>query len=379
MKTIAIMVLLAMLSMNAVADEYWGIDGPSMFTIPDVNVGIGTAIPEKKLHVVGDLRLETPYDPWSWVTQSDREIGDIIIDPFWGQTYPVRLEMISGYGYSSSISMTNLGDGASTWRIERDAANTNLNFREVFPYPPFESHALTLEHLTGYVGIDTNDPGAPLHVVGDVGEYRSLAIFANPNDVGTIELSMQGGTMLPWGWDLKATSGLFTIGSVMNWPPALNMTNTGYVGLSVESPTYRLELPNQKGYGGKGLATAWDTYSSRRWKTRIETIDGALDKVQRLRGVMFNWKDGGERDMGLIAEEVGEVIPEIVNFEEDQQNARSVTYDRLVALLIEAVKEQQQEIDGLKQQLQEQQDLSQRLDDLEALVAMQVDAMIRSR
>ena len=55
----------------------------------------------------------------------------------------------------------------------------------------------------------------------------------------------------------------------------------------------------------------------------------------------FRWKADGKHDIGLIAEEVGEVIPEVVAYEENGKDAKSVDYARLVAVLIEAVKEQQ--------------------------------------
>jgi len=96
------------------------------------------------------------------------------------------------------------------------------------------------------------------------------------------------------------------------------------------------------------IADAWTTYSSRRWKTNIKPIGGALDKVLRLRGVYYDWKADGKHDIGLIAEEVGEVIPEIVAYEENGIDAQSVDYARLVALLIEGMKEQQKEIRALK-------------------------------
>ncbi len=73
-----------------------------------------------------------------------------------------------------------------------------------------------------------------------------------------------------------------------------------------------------------------------------------MAKVQRLRGVYYDWKANGQHDIGLIAEEVGEVIPEVVTYEENGKDASSVDYPRLVALLIEAVKEQQKEIAELK-------------------------------
>jgi hypothetical protein len=67
--------------------------------------------------------------------------------------------------------------------------------------------------------------------------------------------------------------------------------------------------------------------------------------------VTYNWKKDGKRDIGLIAEEIGEVVPEVVQYEENGKDAKSVDYARLVALLIEGMKEQQKQIDELKARL----------------------------
>ncbi|MDH4035226.1 MAG: tail fiber domain-containing protein, partial [candidate division Zixibacteria bacterium] len=77
----------------------------------------------------------------------------------------------------------------------------------------------------------------------------------------------------------------------------------------------------------------------------------ALVTVGKLRGVEYDWKADGKHDIGLIAEEVGEVIPEVVAYEENGSDARSVDYARLVALLIEAVKELKAENVQLKSDL----------------------------
>jgi hypothetical protein len=70
--------------------------------------------------------------------------------------------------------------------------------------------------------------------------------------------------------------------------------------------------------------------------------------VERLRGVSFDWRNDGKHDIGLIAEEVGQVVPEVVAYEANGQDAKSVDYARLVSVLIEAVKEQQHTIEGLE-------------------------------
>jgi hypothetical protein len=115
----------------------------------------------------------------------------------------------------------------------------------------------------------------------------------------------------------------------------------GNVGIGTSYPGRILQLAPGR---GSALGDGWDVYSSRRWKTNIATIENALDKVQRLRGVTFDWKTNAQHDIGLIAEEVGAVIPEVVKYEDNRVDAQSIDYARLVAVLVEATKEQQRQI-----------------------------------
>ena len=130
----------------------------------------------------------------------------------------------------------------------------------------------------------------------------------------------------------------FIRGTVTN----MIVTSAGRVGIGTTNPSEKLHV------NGNALADAHTTPSSRRWKTNIQTIENPLEKVKHLRGVTYDWKESGKHDIGLIAEEVGEVIPEIVAYEENGTDAKSVDYSRLVAVLIEAVKEQQKTIHELK-------------------------------
>ena len=99
--------------------------------------------------------------------------------------------------------------------------------------------------------------------------------------------------------------------------------------------------------------------SDARLKTNVTNIEHALDKVMFLNGVEFDWSDqyledcGGEdgyfvrkHDVGVIAQEVEAILPEIVATRDD--GFKAVKYDRLVSLLIEAIKELKQEVDELK-------------------------------
>lgn len=133
--------------------------------------------------------------------------------------------------------------------------------------------------------------------------------------------------------------------------PFMLINTDGKVGIGTTSPTTILSVVQTS--ATDPIADAWTVYSSRRWKENIQPLDGALEKVLRLRGVTFDWKADGKHDIGMIAEEVGEVIPEVVAYEENGTDAKSLDYARLTALLVEAVKEQQGQIVTLQQKVAE--------------------------
>ena len=104
-----------------------------------------------------------------------------------------------------------------------------------------------------------------------------------------------------------------------------------------------------------GNITAYATLSDISLKENIEVIPNAVDKVKTLDGITFNYiKDGPDKRMtGVIAQQVQEVLPEAVYETEmigDNENKNlAVRYGNMVGLLIEAIKEQQQQIDELKE------------------------------
>ena len=137
---------------------------------------------------------------------------------------------------------------------------------------------------------------------------------------------------------------------------SLVLGGTGYyavkVGIGTTTPTNVFTI----GQGaGQAIADGWATYSSRRWKTNIHTLHDALGKIEQLRGVSYNLKDSGKPEIGVIAEEVGAVVPEVVSWEKNGKDAQSVDYGRLTALLIEATKEQQALIREQQEQIRAQQ------------------------
>jgi hypothetical protein len=89
-------------------------------------------------------------------------------------------------------------------------------------------------------------------------------------------------------------------------------------------------------------------------QTSLEILSGALGVVERLRGVSFDPQADGKPDIRLIVEEVAEVIPDAIAYEESGNNAKAVDYSRLLAVLIEAVKELQVQIKNHEHSLREQ-------------------------
>lgn len=85
-------------------------------------------------------------------------------------------------------------------------------------------------------------------------------------------------------------------------------------------------------------------------KESIETIDGSLEKILRLRCVSYNWRNDDQRDIkqrniGLIAQEVRQIVPEAVS---ETRGLLSISYNSITALLVNAVQEQQRQIDELR-------------------------------
>jgi hypothetical protein len=133
---------------------------------------------------------------------------------------------------------------------------------------------------------------------------------------------------------------------------------SGNYGLGVYGYAAGSSAVGVYGYGGEydfyaaGPGTNYGSPSSIRWKRDIQPIDDPLCKVMNLRGVYFNWdaEHGGQHDVGMVAEEVGEVLPEIVEYEENGIDATGMDYSKLTPLLVEAVKALKSEVDDLREQ-----------------------------
>ena len=133
---------------------------------------------------------------------------------------------------------------------------------------------------------------------------------------------------------------------------AFTIDRQGNIGVGTQNPQYPLHVI------GDVFATNVISYSDRTYKTNINTIQNALDKINNIRGVSYSLQSEPNREyVGVIAQEVESYIPQVVHT--DTNGMKSVSYGNMVAVLIEAVKdltktirEQQEEINALKLVLQ---------------------------
>jgi hypothetical protein len=125
----------------------------------------------------------------------------------------------------------------------------------------------------------------------------------------------------------------------------LNTGNTSTIGMSISGVTTLTTLTGTH-INISGICTAqdFDALSDINYKTNILTIENALDKVNELRGVSFDWKKSGSPSYGVIAQELEDVLPELVHGEEP----KTVNYNGIIGVLIEAVKELKKEVEELK-------------------------------
>lgn len=124
----------------------------------------------------------------------------------------------------------------------------------------------------------------------------------------------------------------------------------GKVGIGTTNPGYKLQIGNS-GDGTSMAANAYFHISDKSLKKDIAPIQGALAKILSLSGVTFAWRSTGGKSVGLIAQDVEKVFPELVSAN-PETGIKSVEYANIVAPLIEAVKEQQAQIEALKAEIQ---------------------------
>ena len=247
------------------------------------------------------------------------------------------------------------------------------------------SSGSNISYNSGNVGIGTASPTANLHVFGSEASDVFGGFGKDPLSGPALNVGYAGSTF-------GRGAGFFNIrpdASAVAPNPSLRfltvnlermiITNTGNVGIGTTSPTSKLHVVGDGRFTGSmsvdgsvqlnSLGTAGSIHlcrnafnqiaacsSSLRYKTNIIPFSFGLGLVRRLRPVTFSWKADGTKDIGFGAEEVAAIEPLLVTYNANGE-VEGVKYDRISALLVNAIKEQQAQIEAQQTELKRQQSL----------------------
>ena len=145
----------------------------------------------------------------------------------------------------------------------------------------------------------------------------------------------------------KQTNSIWNPPSAINnqaqWATDTNTTYSAGNGMTLSGTQFLMSGSYTGNFTATGDITA---YSDDSLKTNVQLIDGALGRVQAIRGVTFDRISDGSTSTGVIAQELKAVLPEAVHT--DANGVHSVAYGNITGLLIEAVKELSEQVNSLK-------------------------------
>lgn len=124
-------------------------------------------------------------------------------------------------------------------------------------------------------------------------------------------------------------------------------SSTNNVGIASTIPTSQLSITGDLRVSGVTTSQDFDSLSDINFKTDVKQIEDALNLINNIEGVRFVWKNDNKPSVGVIAQQIEEYIPELVHTGEH----KTVNYNGLIGVLIEAVKELKREVEELKEKI----------------------------
>jgi Chaperone of endosialidase len=338
----------------------YSIQTRGIFVDENNNVGIGTATPAFPLEVVsaesitifGD-NTATSGDNFGVYgkssSRSGRGVYGFATGPFGsGSGSGVYGETSSSfghgvYGIATSTSGTNYGG-----RFENNSASG---------YGVFAEATASIGPTRGVYGLSRSPTGYGVQGVANASSGSAYGVYGLSHSTSGRGLfgwafANSGTTFGVYG-EVESTTGRGVYGTADalsginygGWFETNSTTGRGVFGLANRNSGINYGVVGHSNsasgfdFWASGAGTNYGSPSSRRWKSNIVPIGDPLDKLAKLQGVYFDWDDehSGNHDLGMIAEVVGEVLPEIVQYEENGIDAIGMDYSKMTPLLVEAV------------------------------------------
>lgn len=270
-----------------------------------------------------------------------------------GTAYSMTGNTIGVYGQSASLEGTGLWGFSSSLTGKTKGVVGYINspdgFSGYFAGGKF--------HVRGRVGIGTETPDAGIHLKGTgFPETFMFLEAATGNDAG---FRIYEGATAKWHIFNDVNAGGLRMYNTAAATAIFCKQDNSNVGIGTITPGYKLQVGNS-GDGTQARANAWNTFSDARLKKDFTKINRPLEMVEKLTGYYYYWKEGVDqnRQVGFSAQEIRDVMPEVVS--EGEDGLLSVEYGKISPLLLEAIKALKNENDRLKTENSEQKAISEK-------------------
>jgi len=269
------------------------------------------------------------------ITGDNHRVGIGVTDP--GEKLDLRGGnfRVGGFNTGSDFgAIFTPADSASYWHIYNDAGG-HLAFGRSATIGSSEKMRID---SSGNVGIGTTSPGALFHV-------QESGTGAGIGGIITETTTQNGNAGIRFRTDGTDRWAITTIG-----------TNGSDLRIrDADGSADRIQIDSSGDlHCDQDVVAFSSTPSDKKLKTNVKNIDYGLDTIMKLKPKQYDWKTDDRHDIGFIAQEVEQVIPEIVKDKKHfDKEIKTLNYEKLTAVLIKAVQEQQVQIEELKTKIGE--------------------------